>query len=121
MAGPPSPEKPRSPAPEPANVILTAKVTPRAEQARKTEEKQKPAARVEPVAELPASGTVVLDVESGVLVPSLIGKSMRAVIEQAQQAGLEIEAIGTGVASEQWPLPGTRMPAGRRIAVRFRR
>jgi cell division protein FtsI (penicillin-binding protein 3) len=73
------------------------------------------------VSPLPASGTVVLDVESGVLVPSFLGKSMRAAIEQAQESGIEIEAVGTGIARDQYPAPGAKMPAGRRVAVRFRR
>ncbi|MGH9579932.1 MAG: penicillin-binding protein [Terriglobales bacterium] len=68
-----------------------------------------------------AGGTVVLDVEGGVLVPSLIGKPLRMAAEMAQRAGLELEAIGSGVAREQAPPPGSRIPAGSRVAVRFSR
>src|SRR5208283_2811995 len=37
-----------------------------------------------------AKGTVVLDVDSGIVVPSFLGKSLRFAVESAQQAGLEI-------------------------------
>ena len=69
----------------------------------------------------PANGTVVLDVEGGVLVPSLIGKPLREAIEVAQESGIELEVIGNGVARAQAPPPGTRIPAGARVAVRFAR
>jgi len=64
-------------------------------------------------------GTVVLDVESGVVVPSFLGKPLRSAVESAQQSGLEINAIGSGVAREQWPAPGSHLPSGQRITVRF--
>jgi cell division protein FtsI (penicillin-binding protein 3) len=69
----------------------------------------------------PASGTVVVDVESGgLVVPSLIGKPVRAAVELAQETGFEIDVIGDGVAREQAPAPGTRIAAGGRVAVRFK-
>ncbi len=72
-------------------------------------------------APLPASGTVVVDTEAGVIVPSLIGKGVRSALETAQQAGIELDVIGNGVAREQMPPPGSRIPAGRHVAVRFSR
>jgi cell division protein FtsI (penicillin-binding protein 3) len=69
----------------------------------------------------PANGTVVLDVEGGVVVPSLIGRPLREAIEIAQESGIELEVIGSGVARAQAPPPGTRIPAGARVAVRFAR
>jgi len=69
----------------------------------------------------PANGTVVLDVEGGVVVPSLIGKPLREAVEMAQESGIELEVIGSGVARAQAPPPGTRIPAGARVAVRFAR
>jgi cell division protein FtsI (penicillin-binding protein 3) len=68
---------------------------------------------------MPASG-VVVDVDAA-LVPSLLGKSMRGAMEAAQQAGIVLEAHGTGVAREQLPAPGARIPRGGRVAVRFQR
>jgi cell division protein FtsI (penicillin-binding protein 3) len=71
---------------------------------------------------LPASGTVVLDVEEGgIEVPSFLGKSLRVAIEAAQDAGLDLDAVGSGVAREQAPLPGAHVAAGSRITVRFGR
>src|SRR5579859_4732589 len=47
---------------------------------------------------LPAGGTVVLDVEEGgIEVPSFLGKNLRAAMEAAQDAGLDLDAIGSGV------------------------
>ena len=66
-----------------------------------------------------AKGTVVLDVDSGVVVPSFLGKPLRSAVESAQQSGLEINAIGSGVARQQWPAPGSHLPSGQRITVRF--
>jgi cell division protein FtsI (penicillin-binding protein 3) len=75
-----------------------------------------------PLHNLPASGTAVLDVEDGgIEVPSFLGKSLRVALEAAQDAGLDLEAIGSGVAREQSPQPGARVAAGSRITVRFAR
>ncbi len=65
------------------------------------------------------SGTAVLDVDSGLLVPSFLGKSLRAAVEAAQQSGMEINAVGSGVAREQSPAPGNHLLAGQRVTVRF--
>jgi cell division protein FtsI (penicillin-binding protein 3) len=71
---------------------------------------------------LPASGTVVLDVEEGgIEVPSFLGKNVRAAIEAAQDAGLDLDAVGSGVAREQSPSPGAKVAAGSRVMVRFGR
>jgi cell division protein FtsI (penicillin-binding protein 3) len=71
---------------------------------------------------LPSSGTVVLDVEEGgIEVPSFLGKNLRVAIEAAQDAGLDLDAIGSGVAREQSPLPGAHVAAGSRITVHFGR
>jgi cell division protein FtsI (penicillin-binding protein 3) len=71
---------------------------------------------------LPSGGTVVLDVEEGgIEVPSFLGKNLRVAIEAAQDAGLDIDAVGSGVAREQSPLPGAHVAAGSRITVRFGR
>jgi cell division protein FtsI (penicillin-binding protein 3) len=40
-------------------------------------------------------------------------------VEIAQQSGLEINAIGSGIAREQSPAPGSRLLAGQHITVRF--
>jgi cell division protein FtsI (penicillin-binding protein 3) len=71
-------------------------------------------------AKLRATGTVVLDVEQGgIEVPSFIGKTVRGAVEAAQDAGLELDAIGSGVARQQSPVAGTHMAAGSRVTVQF--
>jgi cell division protein FtsI (penicillin-binding protein 3) len=65
---------------------------------------------------------VVLDVEQGgIVVPSFVGKPLRAVIETAQSSGVEIDAIGDGIAREQSPAAGARVPAGSHVEVKFER
>jgi cell division protein FtsI (penicillin-binding protein 3) len=54
-------------------------------------------------------------------VPTLIGKPLRAALETAQEAGIEIDVIGSGVAREQSAPPGSRIASGTRVAVRFSR
>jgi cell division protein FtsI (penicillin-binding protein 3) len=75
-----------------------------------------------PVPSPPAEGTVVLDVEQGgIVVPSFLGKSVRSAIETAEENGLELEAVGSGIAHDQSPAPGSHVAAGSRIVVRFER
>jgi cell division protein FtsI (penicillin-binding protein 3) len=80
------------------------------------------AAQSAPPQKLPMGGTVVLDVEEGgIEVPSFLGKNLRVAIEAAQDAGLDLDAMGSGVAREQSPLPGARVAAGSHITVHFGR
>ncbi len=73
-------------------------------------------------ANLPSSGTVVLDVEQGgIEVPSFVGKTVRGAVEAAQDAGLQLDAVGSGVAREQSPAAGTHVAAGARVTVQFGR
>jgi cell division protein FtsI (penicillin-binding protein 3) len=73
-------------------------------------------------AELPITGTVVLDVEQGgIEVPSFVGKTVRGAVEAAQDAGLELDAVGSGVARQQSPAAGTHVAAGSRVTVQFGR
>ncbi|HTW57197.1 MAG TPA: penicillin-binding protein [Terriglobales bacterium] len=69
---------------------------------------------------LPATGTVVLDVEQGgIEVPSFVGKTVRGAVEAAENAGLELDAVGSGIARQQSPASGTHVPAGSRVTVQF--
>ncbi len=115
----PEPQQPKS-AP-----VIAAAAAPKVTPAALTSKTPAPVAVV-PVPqaateERPGGGTVVLDVGGGVNVPSFAGKTLRSAIEAAQDAGLEIEAVGSGVAREQSPAAGTRVPSSTRISVRFSR
>jgi len=69
---------------------------------------------------LPSTGTVVLDVEQGgIEVPSFVGKTVRGAVEAAQDLGLELDAVGSGVARQQSPAAGTHVAAGARVTVQF--
>jgi cell division protein FtsI (penicillin-binding protein 3) len=71
---------------------------------------------------LPTTGTVVLDVEQGgIEVPSFVGKTVRGAVEAAEDAGLELNAVGSGLARQQSPAPGAHVAAGTHVMVRFGR
>ncbi|AXC10851.1 Cell division protein FtsI [Peptidoglycan synthetase] [Acidisarcina polymorpha] len=69
----------------------------------------------------PADGAVVVDSTRRVAVPSFLGEPVRHVIEQAGISGLAVEVVGNGMAREQAPPPGTMVPAGTEVVVRFTR
>ncbi len=65
---------------------------------------------------------MILDVEEGgIEVPSFLGKNLRVAMEAAQDVRLDLDAIGSGVAREQSPLPGSHVAAGSRVVVKFGR
>jgi PASTA domain-containing protein len=71
---------------------------------------------------LPSSGTIVLDVEQGgIVVPSFLGKSVRTAIEMAQESGLDLDAVGSGLARQQSPPPGSHVASGSQVTVKFGR
>ena len=116
------------PGPIAAQVVAAAMTGSEADQpasaAPETAAASSPATQSEnsPTQKLPASGTVVLDVEEGgIEVPSFLGKNLRVAIEAAQNAGLDLDAVGSGVAREQTPLPGAHVAAGSRVMVKFGR
>lgn len=117
-----APDMPRPPAP--ANPPAAVSVVPAALRQPEPEPVAGPRPPVtsSAVTHLPSTGTVVLDVEQGgIVVPSFLGKSVRAAIEAAEEAGLEVDAVGSGIAREQSPAPGTHVAAGARIVVKFER
>jgi cell division protein FtsI (penicillin-binding protein 3) len=65
--------------------------------------------------------TTVISEEDSVDVPDLTGQTVRGVTESCSRLGLLPELIGSGVAVEQTPDPGTRVPRGSSITVRFGR
>jgi cell division protein FtsI (penicillin-binding protein 3) len=58
---------------------------------------------------------------ANVTVPSFLGATVRRVTEQAAAAALGVQMIGSGIAREQAPAPGTIVPTGTEVVVRFRR
>src|SRR5215813_1889269 len=66
-----------------------------------------------------SDGTVVLNVDSGIVVPSFMGRSLRSAVEIAQQSGLEINVLGSGIARQQSAPPGTHLLAGQKVTVHF--
>jgi len=69
----------------------------------------------------PAANTVVIAEAGQLRVPSLLGLSVRQVIEEAGSAGLEVQIAGSGTAREQAPAPGAMVAPGTKIVVRCAR
>lgn len=65
--------------------------------------------------------TVVLDVAGGVQVPDFSGKPLRTALEEAEEAGIELEVSGSGIAQTQSPAAGSHIPPGGRVSVKFGR
>jgi len=73
------------------------------------------------VPQLPPPAPPKPAVPQGPTVPDFRGKSMRAVVEKASAAGIDVMVEGSGVARAQLPLPGTPLRAGEKIRVVFAR
>ena len=54
-------------------------------------------------------------------VPSFLGEPLRTAVEMAGSAGLALQIVGSGIAREQVPAPGSMVPPGTEIVVRFTR
>ncbi|MGH9690296.1 MAG: penicillin-binding transpeptidase domain-containing protein [Candidatus Acidiferrales bacterium] len=59
--------------------------------------------------------------QAGIAVPNLQGQTVRSVAEECSRLGLALSLIGSGVALEQFPEPGTQAMRGSRVTVRFGR
>jgi len=70
--------------------------------------------------DLTPSGTIVVVNGDTVVMPDLVGLSLRAVGEKCSQLGLEPQLVGRGVAAAQRPAAGTRVPRGSRVWVELR-
>jgi cell division protein FtsI (penicillin-binding protein 3) len=66
-------------------------------------------------------GTVVMNTGSSVTVPDFHGMPLRAALEEAESAGIELEVSGSGVGKEQAPQAGVSIAMGGRVRVRFGR
>jgi cell division protein FtsI (penicillin-binding protein 3) len=76
---------------------------------------------VTPAVQVRQDGGVVVDATRRVAVPSFEGASLRSVVEKADSLGLRVQPVGSGLAKDQAPAPGTMVPAGTEIVVRFAR
>jgi cell division protein FtsI (penicillin-binding protein 3) len=61
--------------------------------------------------------------DSGVVakVPDFTGKTVQDVMEEAAQSGVQVDLLGDGLARAQQPSPGSVLPAGGHVRVRFAR
>jgi cell division protein FtsI (penicillin-binding protein 3) len=57
----------------------------------------------------------------GPTVPNFSGKTVRAVLEESTAMGLPVELMGSGIVRAQQPPPGSVLPRGGRVHVRFSR
>jgi cell division protein FtsI (penicillin-binding protein 3) len=65
--------------------------------------------------------TIAFSDEDSVDIPDLTGQTVRSVTETCSRLGLVPDLIGSGVAVEQSPDPGTRVQRGSGVTVRFGR
>jgi len=127
IADMPSPSSvPPSPAPDPTERVALTAPSDAAKQ-ESPPEQPKPAS-LSPLTRtasepLPAgNGTVIVDIEQGgILVPSFAGKSVRAAIETAEENGLDLDIVGSGLGEDQSPAAGAHVAMGSKVTVRFGR
>jgi cell division protein FtsI/penicillin-binding protein 2 len=67
------------------------------------------------------SSQVTITRADEITVPSFVGLSLRQVIETAAAARLDVQVVGDGIAREQAPSAGTKVPAGTKIVVKCTR
>ena len=68
-----------------------------------------------------ASSTVVLGDGPLVTVPDFSGWAARRVAQECEKLGLDLNIVGSGLAVEQNPVAGMKVPSGTRIWVRMAR
>jgi beta-lactam-binding protein with PASTA domain len=68
-----------------------------------------------------AAPTIAFSEEDAVEVPDVSGQTVRGVTETCSRLGLIPSLLGSGVALEQSPEPGTRVIRGSTVTVRFGR
>jgi cell division protein FtsI (penicillin-binding protein 3) len=77
-----------------------------------------PAAATATTSASPSTNSVVIADDATMRVPSLVGLTVRQVIEQAGSAGLQVDLVGNGTCREQAPAPGAMVRPGTKIVVR---
>ena len=78
-------------------------------------------ATIDPTAIGAVAPTVELAEGLGISVPDLRGKTVREVTERCMKLGLNPILVGTGIASDQSPEPGTAIRSGSRVTIEFAR
>ncbi|MGH9673180.1 MAG: penicillin-binding protein [Bryobacteraceae bacterium] len=68
----------------------------------------------------PSSADTPVDL-IGPRMPDFRGKSVRAVLSESMELGMQVEVLGSGLARAQSPAAGSVVPAGGRIKVQFAR
>lgn len=82
---------------------------------------QPPAGQSLPAQDSPPKATVVVDAQRRIALPSFVGEPVRQVVESAGTLGLGLQIVGSGIAREQVPAPGTMVAPGTGIVIRFSR
>jgi cell division protein FtsI (penicillin-binding protein 3) len=76
---------------------------------------------IRPQVQVGGTGAVTIDAGRRVAVPQFEGAALRSVVEDADKVGLSVQTLGSGLAREQAPAPGTMVPLGTEVVVRFAR
>jgi cell division protein FtsI (penicillin-binding protein 3) len=76
---------------------------------------------IRPQVQVGGTGAVTIDAGRRVAVPQFEGAALRSVVEDADKVGLRVQTLGSGLAREQAPAPGTMVPLGTEVVVRFAR
>ena len=69
----------------------------------------------------PSGQTMAFGVDDFLDMPDLSGQSVRSVTEICSSLGIVPTLIGSGLALEQSPDPGTQVQRGARVTIRFGR
>ena len=64
--------------------------------------------------------TALLDLDPTLVAPDFLGKTVRNVMEESLGKDWAIHPIGSGIAYQQFPPPGTPLPEGQKIVIWFR-
>jgi cell division protein FtsI (penicillin-binding protein 3) len=118
----PAPQSPQTAlAALPNPVVQAAAATPSAPAQPMPDEPPAQAQPIPVMASQTLHGSIVVASAQRVAVPSFAGEPVRKVIEQAGEAGLGVQVLGSGIARGQAPAAGTMVPAGTEVVVRFGR
>jgi cell division protein FtsI (penicillin-binding protein 3) len=113
------PEQPQA-APTPLPALQPPVIPVHAPEAKKETPPAEEAAVAAPEPHVSSHG-IVVSAANRVGVPSFLGEPLRVAVETAGTAGLALQIVGSGIAREQVPAPGSMVPPGTEIVVRFSR